>query len=63
MKEVFTESVILILSGLAAFVFFTAGIFYIDHQSTLMRFHCRTAAIQHGYTAAEVQVVCSKASE
>ena len=63
MKEVFTEYVVAIICALVAFLFFTAGIFYIEHQSTLMRFHCRSAAIQHGYTAAEVQVVCSKASE
>lgn len=63
MKDVFTETVILIISGFAAFIFFCAGIFYNDHQATLMKYHCRTAAIQHGYTAAEVQVVCSKASE
>ena len=63
MKDIFTEGVVAIICALVAFLFFTAGIFYIDHQSTLMRFHCRSAAIQHGYTAAEVQVVCSKASE
>ena len=63
MKDVFTEGVVAILCCTFIFVFFTAGIFYNDHQSTLMRFHCRTAAIQHGYSAAEVQVVCSKASE
>ena len=63
MKDIFTEGVVAIICALIAFLIFTAGLFYNDHQSTLMRFHCRSAAIQHGYTAAEVQVVCSKASE
>ena len=63
MKDVFTEGVVAILCALIAFMFFTGGIFYVEHQAKLMKYHCRTAAIQHGYTAAEVQVVCSKASE
>ena len=62
MKDIFTEFVIVVFLALLAFVFFIGGIFYIKHESTLMKFHCRTAAIQHGYTAAEVQVVC-KAKE
>jgi len=62
MKDVFTENVILILSGLVAFVFFAAGIFYNDHQNSLMKYHCMTSAIEHGYTAVEVQAVCSKPS-
>ena len=60
MKEVFTESVVLILSALVVFLFGTACLFYEVHQSKLMRYHCVTAAIQHGYTASEVQVICTK---
>lgn len=62
MKNI-SEGVIAIICALIAFVFFAGGIFYITHQNTLMWYHCRTAAIQHGYTAAEVQVVCSKVRE
>jgi uncharacterized membrane protein len=60
MKDVFTEGVVAILCALVAFLFFAAGIFYNDHQNSLMKYHCMTSAIQHGYTAVEVQAVCSK---
>lgn len=62
MKDVFTEFFAVMVLALLAFMFFIGGIFYIEHENATMKFHCRTAAIQHGYTAAEVQVVC-KANE
>ena len=60
MKDIFTEFVIMVICGLLGFMFLFGGVFYLDHEATLMKYHCRNAAIEQKYTAAEVQVMCMK---
>ena len=60
MKEMFTEYVISVICGCLVFCVFMFGIFYTENQNTLLKFHCRTAAIEKGYTASDVQVICFK---